>query len=935
MPIRCRPALLPALFLFWGATLPLLQAQSPAFKRCPGYAEAVAGSPSTVAVFRGSQCLELELPIPTGTNLAGLNLYRDVEVSITLSKPGTSAGAVTGFGFWDGNRTFRVRTALPAPEGTLTSQAWNWTTACRRPSTGAACAANLGLAASGSLTISSYPTGNGAFDLYKKGFVRTVGTGANRKPYLTYADGTTPFFWLGDTAWEGPVKEIQTSGAVQWLSFLDNRRRKGFTVVLVAPAPTYGSDPVRGFTVSGICADPVPNACSTPDFGYWRRFESLVEEANRQGLLVAVLGLIDPVDRGGLDKVFPDKMNPYARPSEAVRFAGYLAARLSGNHVVFSPGYDDKPTDLTFEGTQISALMNAVGAEIKRVAPRHLIGNHLAGGAQANSQPASAAPNGNYQVFESSTWLSFHLFHSGHAIKVSNGCPDTGTLTRQQCSVRRARELPTAFRGRNLPNANGEGGYDFPRTLNSPPPDNRYGARHTGYASTLSGSFGFTFGADGVYNWNSPGGVLDTPGALDMVILGNRFRALPWQSLVSKSGLIKNNPLSNVYTTEESRMFLAGTADNKMMLAYLPNNSAIEIDTTLTPKLRCERLSNSSTWSIQWYSASNGQLPPQDGRGTGDNAKCSPGVQSVILKSPKCNSPSTAGTQGGCDWVIELRDTKSDLSANAPLTPASRVLEVTARPGDEETPHTVVASLWDAAGNLLASEIPVSVQASAFQKLPVSGQDSAGNLWAVWEAEGLDGDGQGIFARRYDPQGNPLGEAFQVNTYSDGDQTDPVITADAGGHVVLAWTSLGQDGDLGGIFARRFDIQGNSLGGEIQVNASTMGHQAFPQLMADTLGNFVVAWDGEGTDGDGKGVYYRRFDVSGMPQAPEMRVNTTWVGDQAFSSLWVAGTGEITIEWAGYDGLGDLSGIYTQRYQRDGTPINGETLTVVPPPDDV
>jgi hypothetical protein len=33
--------------------------------------------------------------------------------------------------------------------------------------------------------------------------------------------------------------------------------------------------------------------------------------------------------------------------------------------------------------------------------------------------------------------------------------------------------------------------------------------------------------------------------------------------------------------------------------------------------------------------------------------------------------------------------------------------------------------------------------------------------------------------------------------------------------------------------------------------------------------------------------------------------------------------------------MGDLSGIYTQRYQRDGTPINGETLTVVPPPDEI
>src|SRR6185295_2852521 len=102
----------------------------------------------------------------------------------------------------------------------------NWTASCKLTAGGAPCPANLALSASGSLTISSYPSNSGAVEIYKKGFLRTVGQGTNRKPYLAYGDGTTPFFWLGDTAWEAPVKETLTTSAAQWLTFLDNRKRK-------------------------------------------------------------------------------------------------------------------------------------------------------------------------------------------------------------------------------------------------------------------------------------------------------------------------------------------------------------------------------------------------------------------------------------------------------------------------------------------------------------------------------------------------------------------------------------------------------------------------------------------------------------------------------------------------------------------------------------
>jgi hypothetical protein len=829
------------------ALIPLgAAAQTPAFRRCPNVAEAKVSpppEPASTAPFRGAQCLELEIQSAQDPAGGGVKPYRDLTLSIAFKKAGSSVVSVTGAGYWDGSRSFKFRTALPAPEGALAMQDWTWSSGCTLGAGGPPCASALGLAKSGTVTINRYPTGSTAPDLYKKGLLQVAKQGRKVLPYLTYGDGTTPFLWLGDTAWEGPVRETSTTAAANWTSFLDNRKAKGFTVVLVAPAPTYSPSGIAGFSQAGTCTDPVPNACSTPDFAYWRRFEQLVEEANRRGLVVAVLGLIDPVDRGGLGKAFPVQYRPYPKGAEAVRFASYLAARLSGSHVVFSPGYDDQPTDATADGMTVKSVMKLVGAEIKRVAPRHLIANHLAGSAQA----------ADYQDLEAETWLAFHLFHSGHAFNVSNACPAPAGLSRQQCAVKRARELPLGFSTRGKAAANGEGGYEYPNDPNALPPDNRYGARHTAYASVLSGAMGPTYGVKGIFAWDdlSPA-VLDSPGAAkDMVVLANRLRALPWQNLKPK-------------------------------------------------------------------------------------AYCTDATGKIVLGGPSCSlSAQDAAAKGGCDWVIELRNTKSGLSANAVATPPDRSLQVVAIPGDEGAPNAVVASLSDAAGQPIVEDIQVSVQMENLQKLPVSGRDALGNFWVVWQAENLDGDGQGVFARRYDPQGNPLGDAFLVNSFTDGDQTDPAMTADAAGHVVIAWTSHGQDGDLGGIYAQRFDLQGGRLGPEIQVHTTAAGHQAFPQVMAEPAGSFVVAWEGEGTDGDGRGVYYRRFDAAGSPQGAETRVNTTWLGDQAFSALAVATSGEITIQWAGYDTAGELMGLYDQRYQRDGTPIGGETLTVVPPAEDM
>jgi len=56
-----------------------------------------------------------------------------------------------------------------------------------------------------------------------------------------------------------------------------------------------------------------------------------------------------------------------------------------------------------------------------------------------------------------------------------------------------------------------------------------------------------------------------------------------------------------------------------------------------------------------------------------------------------------------------------------------------------------------------------------------------------------------IFDQRYNSLGIPIGDEFQVNTYSAGDQRNPDVAIRETGEFVTVWQSDGQDGSRFGI----------------------------------------------------------------------------------------------------------------------------------------
>jgi hypothetical protein len=216
------------------------------------------------------------------------------------------------------------------------------------------------------------------------------------------------------------------------------------------------------------------------------------------------------------------------------------------------------------------------------------------------------------------------------------------------------------------------------------------------------------------------------------------------------------------------------------------------------------------------------------------------------------------------------------------------------------------------------------------QTSPTSSREVAvaptGNFVAVWQSNGQDGSGWGIYGQRFDAASNPQGPEFRVNTYTINDQINPVVAMAPDGSFVVAWQSNGQDLSGWGIYARRFDAAGNPQGSEFRVNSTFLGNQQNCTMGMDGSGNFVIAWTSNQLLGNFN-VYCQQFDATGLRLGGETRVNTTTVGNQTNPSVAVAANGDFMVTWqsdSNQDGSG--WGIFGQCFNAAANRLGGEFL---------
>lgn len=209
---------------------------------------------------------------------------------------------------------------------------------------------------------------------------------------------------------------------------------------------------------------------------------------------------------------------------------------------------------------------------------------------------------------------------------------------------------------------------------------------------------------------------------------------------------------------------------------------------------------------------------------------------------------------------------------------------------------------------------------------PVIASSKTGNYAIAW-VDTQKGT-KDVYARIYDINGLPITEAFQVNTFSSQDQFLPAIAMNDSGAFVITWSSKGQDGDGYGVYARRYSASGTAYGNEFKVNNSTKGDQWISSVGISSDGKFVITWQSFGQDGSAFGIAGQRFDSSGYPSSPEFLINTTTIGSQEFCDVSMNNSGAFIVVWRSNqngvtNGLKNTD-IYGRKFNSSGLPEGNE-----------
>ena len=177
--------------------------------------------------------------------------------------------------------------------------------------------------------------------------------------------------------------------------------------------------------------------------------------------------------------------------------------------------------------------------------------------------------------------------------------------------------------------------------------------------------------------------------------------------------------------------------------------------------------------------------------------------------------------------------------------------------GSDQSQWSIQAQRYEGDGTPDGGEFQVNSYTTSHQYEPAVSADAQGNFVVAWASNGsygTDTSSWSVQAQRFDTTGTAVGDQFQVNTYTTGAQKEPAVASDEQGNFIVVWESEGSSGtDTSGtsIQGQFYDACGAPVGDQFQVNSYTTDQQESPVVSSlDSYGTFVVAWQSTGSVGD-------------------------------------------------------------------------------------
>ena len=225
----------------------------------------------------------------------------------------------------------------------------------------------------------------------------------------------------------------------------------------------------------------------------------------------------------------------------------------------------------------------------------------------------------------------------------------------------------------------------------------------------------------------------------------------------------------------------------------------------------------------------------------------------------------------------------------------------------EEGDRTICGRLFDHIGMEFGDEFVISGEMSPC-RYPDVAMDPNGNFVVVWMA---DKSSNSVIAGLFNADGSVKTEPFDVGTTAFNSITQPSVAMDETGCFIVTWDGDPNLASLDDIHARMFDPNGTALHGQFIVNTTTEQAQQNPKAAMNGSGEFVIVWESRiDPDVHERDIFCQRFDVSGQPIGSELQLNTIMIGDQRSPAVAIGPDGRFVTVWQSDDQDGSGFGIY-------------------------
>ncbi len=301
---------------------------------------------------------------------------------------------------------------------------------------------------------------------------------------------------------------------------------------------------------------------------------------------------------------------------------------------------------------------------------------------------------------------------------------------------------------------------------------------------------------------------------------------------------------------------------------------------------------------------------------------------------------NAAGTPQGSEFQVNTYTTSAQRFPSVAMDADGDFVAVWMSNGSGGTDaafYSIQGQRFNAAGTSQGSQFQVNTYTTDNQFFPRVALDADGDFVVVWQSNGSSGtdtDGFSIQGQRYNAAGTSQGSQFQVNTYTTAGQVFPAVARDADGDFVVVWQSDGSSGTDSSVYSvqgQRFGAAGAAQGSQFQVNTYTTGAQSVPMVAMDADGDFVVVWhsDGSGgTDTSDESIQGQSFGAAGTSQGSQFQINTYTTISQRLPSVAMDADGDFVTVWQSFGSGGTDTSFYSVQGQRFLT-ANPATPTAV------